>query len=179
MKPSRIFWLPLMAGLWTAPALADWTEIHMHQVGPDGVGAEMGMVEAVDSWFTSLATLVFDISGLAPGQYKVWLHDVPDCAAAEFDGLVLAGYAAGPVYDRDDGHGGSVRGHLGDLEVTSEGEVTRTISVRPPKVVDGVDKVTVTEMRGRALIIHRAASGPDTRVACGVIRLAEEEPARE
>ena len=110
MKPCRIFCLSLLVGLWTAPAFADWTEIRIHQVGPDGVGAEMGMVEAVDSWFTSLATLMFDISGLPPGAYKVWLHEVPACGAAAIDGIVLAGYAAGPVYDRDDGHDGSVRG---------------------------------------------------------------------
>jgi len=176
MRLFRIFCLWLLVNLWIAPVSADWTEIRIHQVGPDGIGVEMGMVEAVDSWFTSLATLVFDISGLAPGQYKVWLHDVPDCGAAAVDGVVLAAYAAGPVYDRDDGHEGLVRGHLGDLAVTPEGEVTRTISVRPPKVVDGVDKVTVTEMRGRALIIHRAGPGPDTRVACGIIASADEEP---
>ena len=98
MKQSRFFGLAALACLWVAPASADWTEIRVHQVSPNGVGAELGMVEAVDSWFTTLATLMFDISGLPPGKYKVWLHDVPDCGAAPIEGVVLAGHAAGPVY---------------------------------------------------------------------------------
>ena len=171
MKPTRIIGLSALLYAWAAPVSADWTEIPVHQVGPDGVGDKIGMVEAVDSWFTTLATLLFDISGLPAGQYRVWLHDVPDCGAAAIDGVVLAGHAAGPVYDGDGAIGGWVRGHLGDIEVTSEGEVTRTLSMKPPELVDGAEKLTVTEMRGRALVIHRAGGGPDTRVACGVIPL--------
>jgi Cu/Zn superoxide dismutase len=176
MKPLRIFGWSVVVWLWAAPASADWTEIRIHQVGPDGIGAEMGVVEAVDSWFTLLATLVFDISGLVPGEYRVWLHDVADCGAAAVDGVVLAGHAAGPVYDRADDNDGAVRGQLGDIVVTPDGEVTRTLSLRPPEMVDGVDKLTVTEMRGRALVIHRTGTGPDTRIACGVIPRAEDDP---
>lgn len=176
MKLGHLIIVPALAWCWVAPAHADWTEIRVHQVHSDGVGAEIGMVEAVDSWFTSLATLVFDISGLAPGEYRVWLHDVADCGAATVDGVVLAGHAAGPVYDRADDNDAAVRGQLGDIVVTPDGEVTRTLSIKPPEIVDGVDKLTVTEMRGRALMIHRSGAGPDTRIACGLIPLAEDDP---
>ena len=50
------------------------------------------------------------------------------------------------------------------------------LSIKPPEMIDGVEKVTVTEMRGRALVIHRAGPGPDTRVACGIVPLAEADP---
>ena len=175
MGPVRIFSCLVLMCLWAAPVSADWTEIRVYQVSPDGVGDEIGMVEAVDSWFTTLATLMFDISGLPPGDYRVWLHDAPDCGAATIDGVVLAGHAAGPVYDRDNGAGGWVRGHLGSIEITPDGEVTRTLSMKPPELVDGAEKLTVTEMRGRALVIHRAGAGPDTRVACGIIPITGPE----
>lgn len=178
MRTRRVLWAALLAMVWSMPAAADWTEVPMHRVGPDGVGDQMGMVEAIDSWFTTLATLMFDISGLPPGTYKVWLHDVPDCGSATVGGVVLAGHAAGPVYDRDDGLAEIVHGHLGDIEVTPAGEVTRTLSIKPPELIDSADKLTVTEMRGHALVIHRSGDGPDTRVACGVIPLAEDQPAQ-
>ena len=88
---------------------------------------------------------------------------------------MLAGHAAGPVYDRDDEKYGAVRGALGEIVVTPDGAVTRTLSIKPPELVDGVEKLTVTEMRGRALVIHKAGGGPDTRVACGIVPLAEDD----
>lgn len=178
MISTRIFGSFAFACLLAGPAVADWTEIRVHEVSAEGIGDEMGMVEAIDSWFTTLATLMFDISGLPPGTYKVWLHDVPDCGAAQVEGVVLAGHAAGPIYHGGEADAGYVRGHLGDIEVTPDGAVTRTLSIKPPALVDGADKLTVTEMRGRALVIHRAGTGPDTRVACGVVPLAEDDPSQ-
>ncbi len=177
MKRCSPCFVTVLMTLWCAPAFADWTEIRMNRIGPDGVGAEIGLVEAIDSWFTTLATLMFDISGLAPGTYKVWLHHVPDCGTATVEGILLAGHAAGPVYDRDDGIEGMVRGHLGEIEITPDGEVTRTLSIKPPALIDGAEKLTVTEMRGRALVIHRTGDGLDTRVACGVVPVAAEQTA--
>ena len=63
------------------------------------------------------------------------------------------------------------------FEVTPGGAVTRTLSLRPPQLVAGADKVTVREMRGHALVIHQADTGTDSRVACGIVPLAEDDPA--
>ena len=64
---------------------------------------------------------------------------------------------------------------LGEIEVTPDGEVTRTLSLKPPQLVAGADKVTVSEMRGHALVIHHANMAADSRIACGIVPLAEED----
>jgi len=165
MKRLRFIGISVLVYLSAAPVAADWTEVRIHRIGADGAGVELGVVELVDSWFTSLATLLFDISGLAPGTYAVRLHDSPNCDAAS------------PVYTGDGVDDGWVRGQLGEIEVTPGGAVTRTLSLRPPQLVAGADKVTVREMRGHALVIHQADTGTDSRVACGIVPLAEDDPA--
>ena len=163
MKRLRFIGISVLVYLSAAPVAADWTEVRIHRIDHDGVGDELGVVELVDSWFTSLATLLFDISGLAPGTYAVRLHDNPNCDAAS------------RVYTGDGVDDGWVRGQLGEIEVTPGGEVTRTLSLKPPQLVAGADKVTVSEMRGHALVIHRADTGTDSRVACGIVPLAEDD----
>ena len=165
MKRSWFIGISVLVYLSAAPVVADWTEVRIHRIDADGVGDELGVVELVDSWFTSLATLLFDISGLAPGTYAIRLHDNPNCDAA------------GPVYTGDGVDNGWVRGQLGEIAVTPAGEVTRTLSLKPPQLVAGADKVTVSEMRGHALVIHHANMAAESRIACGIVPRAEDDAA--
>lgn len=133
-----------------APARADWAAFEMR--APSGAVAA---VEAVDSWFTTLATLIFDAVALPPGAYAVALLAQADCERA----------GAGAVYRRDGDPADAPTGALGEIAVAADGTATRTLTVKPPRLDAGAEKLTVTEMRGHALVF-RTAGGV---AACGVV----------
>lgn len=153
-----------LAGLAAAPAAADWAEFEMTADDPP---RRVGAVEAVDSWFTTLATLVFEVEGLAPGTYPVALLEQADCAGA----------AAGRVYRRDSDPAEAPAGALGEFVVAADGAHTRTLTIKPPKLDAAAEKLTVTEMRGHALVLLAAAGAPPGVAACGAVPAAPpEEP---
>lgn len=139
-----------------APAQADWAAFEMR--APTG---PVAAVEAVDSWFTTLATLIFDAVALPPGAYAVTLLAQADCERA----------GAGGVYRRDGDPADAPTGALGEIAVAADGTATRTLTIKPPRLDAGAEKLTVTEMRGHALVF-RAADGV---AACGVIPAAPPE----
>lgn len=153
-----------LAGLAAAPAAADWAAFEMTAEGP-GAPRRVGAVEAVDSWFTTLATLVFEVEGLAPGTYPVALLEQADCAGA----------AAGRVYRRDSDPAEAPAGALGEFVVAADGAHTRTLTIKPPKLDAGAEKLTVTEMRGHALVFLAAAGAPPGVAACGAVPAAAPE----
>ncbi len=140
-----------------APAGADWLTFEMK-----GEARTIGTVEAVDSWFTTLATLLFEMDGLAPGTYAVVMLDQAGCAQA----------AAGQVYRRAGDAPTAPTGALGELVVAPDGTTTRTLSIKPDRLNDASEKLTVTEMRGHALVFRAVADASAPIVACGAIPIA-------
>ena len=149
------------------PAAADWLEIEMRAGGGDAA-APVGRIEAVDSWFTTLATLMFEVEGLPPGAYAVVMLEQEDCERA----------AEGRPYRRPGEPPDSVpAGAFGDFVVAPDGATTRTLSVKPEFLSHPDGRLTVTEMRGHALVFRGGAGaspGATTVAACGVIPLADE-----
>lgn len=157
-----------------APAHADEMAIEMHTVNTDGVGAAIGNVKATTTPWGVLLTP--RLSDLPPGLHGFHVHENPNCAPAEDEGEITAGYAAGGHYDpmetgRHEGPYG--KGHLGDL---------------PPVYVDGdgnamhpvlAPRLKMADLHGRALMVHAHGDnysdkpvelgGGGPRMACGVI----------
>lgn len=143
-----------------ATAAADSLELDMRAATPER--ETVARIEAVDSWFTTLATLLFEVDGLEPGAYSVVLLEQADCRDA----------AAGSIYRRPEDPLEAPTGALGEIAVTPDGGVTRTLSLKPPKLVAEAEKLTVTEMRGHALVF-RAGGASGAVAACGVMPVAD------
>ena len=161
MRPwrlARVLAVGAAAAVAASAARADWATFEMR--APSGAVAT---VEAVDSWFTTLATLVFDAVALPSGAYAVTLLEQADCERA----------GAGSVYRRDGDPAEAPIGALGEIVVAPDGTATRTLTVKPPRLDAGAEKLTVTEMRGHALVFRASASGI---AACGVIPALPAEP---
>lgn len=155
----------------SVPAAADWLEIEMNAGGD--AAAPVGRIEAVDSWFTTLATLMFEVEGLPPGAYEVVMLEQEHCEGA----------AEGRPYRRAGDPPDSVpAGAFGAFVVAPDGETTRTLSVKPEFLKHPDGRLTVTEMRGHALAFlgeagaaaGATAAGSTIVAACGVIPLADE-----
>ena len=157
--------LGLAFGLAAAPAAADWLQFEMRAQDAAGPGPAIGAVEAVDSWFTTLATLIFELEGLAPGDYAVVMLEQADCAGA----------AQGAVYRRETDAPAAPTGALGAYAVAADGTATRTLSIKPDRLNAAAEKLTVTEMRGHALAFRGAAGA---LAACGAIPEGQETPER-
>ena len=140
-----------LAGV-SVPAGADWLEIEMNAGGD---AAPVGRIEAVDSWFTTLATLMFEVDGLPPGAYAVVMLEQESCERA----------GDGRVYRRPGDPDSDPAGAFGDFVVAADGATTRTLSVKPEFLSRPDGRLTVTEMRGHALVFR----AEDAVAACGVI----------
>ena len=172
---GRLFLAVLLLGgasfMRAAPGHADSVHIPMRLTAEDGVGASVGTIEAVGSWFTTLATLLYDLSGLPPGEHGLTLHDNADCGPAGG----VPGMAAGAIYHPDGAPvwDGRKRGEFPSITVDADGTAKNSVGLKPPQFTDADLKVTVGELRGHALVINEETTG--RRIACGVIRFGDPE----
>ena len=172
---GRLFLAVLLLGgasfMRAAPGHADSVHIPMRLTAEDGVGASVGTIQAVDSWFTTLATLLYDLSGLPPGEHGLTLHDNADCRPAGG----VPGMAAGAIYHPEGAPvwDGRKRGEFPSITVDADGTAKNSVGLKPPQFTDADLKVTVGELRGHALVINEETTG--RRIACGVIRFGEPE----
>jgi Cu-Zn family superoxide dismutase len=158
-------------------AFAEEASAGMNLISDDGIGQPIGRVSVSDAGQGGQGVqLVFDLTDLAPGRHGFHLHENGECGPAERDGKMVAGGAAGSHYDPQSttSHKGPEgQGHLGDLpalEVSAEG-IAKGQTQAP--------RLKVSDMRGKALIIHEGGDtysdepkdgGGKERVACGVVR---------
>ena len=164
-RAVRMLAAGLCAGALAAPAGADWLAFDMKAAGREAPARTVAAVEAVDSWFTTLATLLFaDVEGLEPGVYAVAMLEQADCADA----------AVGEVYRRATDAAEAPTGALGELVVAPDRTATRTLSIKPDELNASAEKLTVTEMRGHALVFRTAAGSGIA--ACGVMPAGAAEP---
>lgn len=160
------------------PALAEEVDIDMHLISEAGIGDSIGTIHGYNS--ENGLVLRLELAGLPAGPHGFHLHENGDCGAAERDGQMVAGLAAGNHYDPDTtgSHlGPSGEGHKGDLPVlyvepeeAAQDAVVRRVTVAP--------RLAVADLHGRALVIHaggdnyrdepKPLGGGGARIACGV-----------
>ena len=142
---------------------ADSVYIDLERMDGENAGTPVGEIWAVDSWFLTLVTLNFKMSGVPDGEYDVLLYDSPNCSNP------------GDVYNP---FGDSPGLRIGDLltgMATENGTLTGIHGIKPPIMTADAHKLTVIEMRGHSLLL-RAQDTRDT-IACGIVREGEwEEP---
>jgi superoxide dismutase, Cu-Zn family len=153
-----------------AVAAADETTVVIHEVDTEGVGAAIGEITFVDTEYGLL--IVPNFSSAAPGLHGTHVHENPDCDAAESNGAMVPAGAAGGHYDPENTgqHLGPYgEGHLGDLpNIFVEADGTASVPVLAPRV-------TVADLKGRAIVLHAGADRYDNedmggaRMYCGVV----------
>ncbi len=166
--------LALMTALAGTTARADDTSITMNVVTEKGVGEAIGTIVASESPYGVVFTPT--LKGLPAGLHGFHMHVNPSCAAAEKDGNMVAGLAAGGHFDpaKTDKHGlpwGD--GHLGDLPplyVDMDGNATQPVLAPRLKMAD---------IKGHSFMIHAGGDnhadhpnpmgGGGARMACGVV----------
>ena len=167
--------LLMLVGLLAISATAYSAEIAIHAISEEGVGKQIGTIEASDSKWGLL--LKPNLSNLPPGVHGFHVHENANCAAAEKDGKMGAGLAAGSHFDTEKGrkHDGPYRnGHAGDLPVLIVGEDGRaTLPVLAPRL-------KVADLTGKSLMIHERGDNYDNqpdpmggsggRIACGAVK---------
>jgi len=166
------------AVLWSAAvAIAATAEVKvtMNVLGDSGIGASIGTVTISETPHGVVFTPA--LTGLAPGLHGFHVHEVASCNAAQKDGKMVAGLAAGGHYDpagsRHHGLPWGV-GHLGDLPalyVDEKGNANNAVLAPRLKLAD---------VKGRSLMVHAGGDnhadhpaplgGGGARVACGVIQ---------
>ena len=124
----------------------------------------VGLIHAVDSWFTTLATLGFQLNGFPPGLLDVKLHSESECDNP------------GPVYNLYEVESGYRIGDLMQVTVSEDGSLVGKHGVKPPLLTADTHKITVTEMRGHTLVF--VSHNNDDFGACGKVREGEFEPTR-
>lgn len=175
MKSMSLKMLCLSGALSAGIAQAAVT-VEMHAISADGVGEAVGTVTLEEQMDGVLLTPA--LKSLSPaGIHGFHVHQNPACEAAEKDGKLTAGLAAGGHFDPQSAgshHGPYAdNGHLGDLPPLYVGEDgSATTPVFAPRL-------KLADMQGRALMIHQggdnfsdqpaALGGGGARIACGVI----------
>ena len=150
--------------LLSTPAVADSVYVDMARIDDGHEGSQLGTIWAVDSWFLTLVTLNFRLSGVPHGSYQVRLHEMPDCKNP------------GEVYNP---FGDELGQRVGDLlaEMVPENGILGGIhGIKPPTLTADAHKLTVIEMRGHALLLFSGDN--DAALACGVVREGEWEDPR-
>lgn len=158
----------------TPSALAAEKLVKINLTSAPGRGGEIGTIKLEDSEYGLLITP--EVSRLSPGIHGFHVHTNPNCAAAQQEGKLVPGLAAGGHYDPNNTgiHLGPYKnGHLGDLPplfVEPTGQATTPI-LAPRLQVKNIEK--------RSLIIHAGGDnfadqplplgGGGARVACGII----------
>jgi Cu-Zn family superoxide dismutase len=167
--------LLMLVGLLAISAISYSAEVPVYAISDGGVGKQIGTIQTSDSKWGLL--LKPNLSDLPPGVHGFHVHEHPNCAAAEKEGKMGAGLAAGSHYDTEKGrkHDGPYgNGHLGDLPVLYVGSDGRaTIPVLAPRL-------KVADLTGKSLMIHAGGDNynnqPDPlgggggRIACGPVK---------
>ena len=143
-----------------------------------GVGDEIGSIELKDT--EDGLVVLANLNNLPAGQNGMHIHQKPTCEAGIEDGQRIPGLAAGGHY----GHDHMMMGMKMDMSDPMHAEHMKNMKPKgdlPPLETDknGIStarvvgsKLTLAELRGRSLMIHRGpdidgTSGP--KVACAVI----------
>lgn len=148
--------------------------VNMHTVTDAGVAESIGTLTLSHSRYGTVITP--NLAGLAPGLHGFHMHTNPSCEAAEKDGQMVPGLAAGGHYDpNNSGKHGTPwgNGHLGDLPVLfvdADGKADQPILA---------PRLTLKRMRGHSLMMHAGGDnhhdhpmslgGGGARMACGVV----------
>jgi superoxide dismutase, Cu-Zn family len=167
--------LLMLVGLLAIPAISFSAEVPIFAITDEGVGKQIGTIQASDSKWGLL--LKPNLSDLPPGAHGFHVHEHANCAAADKDGKMTAGHAAGSHFDTEKGrkHDGPYgNGHLGDLPilyVEPDGKATTPVLAPRLKVAD---------LSGKSLMIHKGGDNynnqPDPmgggagRIACGPVK---------
>ena len=106
--------------------------------------------------FTTLATLVFEVDGLPARRL---------CGGDAGAGRLRARRGRGASIAAPGDPDTDPAGAFGDFVVAADGATTRTLSVKPEFLSRPDGRLTVTEMRGHALVFRAG----DAVAACGVI----------
>lgn len=94
------------------------------------------------------------VSGVKPGVHGLHIHTTGKCEAPSFT-------SAGGHYQAPGHTGTPETGDLMNMTVLKDGTATGSYTT---------DAFNVTEIRGKAVILHDVADGPDAaRLACGII----------
>ena len=166
--------LSLVLSLLAGPALAGQA-VTINSLTAEGTGAVLGTITLENTAYGLLLTP--NLSGLPPGLHGFHVHQNASCAAAEKNGSLVPGLAAGGHFDPGDTgkHLGPYgAGHLGDLPpLYAEPTGAVTLPVLAPRL-------TLQEVHGHALMIHAggdnysdtpaALGGGGARFACGVVK---------
>ena len=166
LKYSRIIFFVLLLLPFTVAksVVADSVYIDVEVTKGPAKHTNIGLIHAVDSWFTTLATLGFELKDLPPGPLEVKLHTESECDNP------------GPVYNPYEVDSGYRIGDLMQVTVGADGSLVGQHGVKPPLLTADTHKITVTEMRGHTLVFvsHKNSDF----VACGKVREGEFEPTR-
>lgn len=167
----------LVAGI----AKADSVTVDMNAISAKGVGGSIGTVMIEDAPNGGVYLhLRIKPEALTPGPHGFHVHQNGSCDAADKDGKMVAGLAAGGHYDPDGAGkhmGPAGGGHKGDLPVIfSHVDDDGAVEIYETKY-DA--RLSVAELKGKSLMIHAggdnysdepaALGGGGARVACGVI----------
>jgi Cu-Zn family superoxide dismutase len=172
LVPLLLSGLLLMQLSVAASASSKKTTVDINSITEVGVGEKIGTV-VIEEKQKGLSIEV-DLTGILPGEHGFHLHEKGDCGASIKDGMLRAGLAAGGHYDPDKtkSHKGPMgNGHKGDLPFLTATDKGVNAVVTAPKL-------TLDDVRGRALVIHAGGDnytdhpengGGMGRVACGVV----------
>jgi superoxide dismutase, Cu-Zn family len=161
----------------TVSAQAQSMPVDVKAVSADGIGASLGTIALSDTPKGLLLSI--SLTGIVAGQHGLHLHEKGDCAPGPIQGAVAAAGAAGGHFDPDATgvHAGPTgEGHRGDLPVL---EITTVESGKPFAIELLAPRLTLADVKGRALIIHAGGDtytdtpaplgGGGARIACGVV----------
>jgi Cu-Zn family superoxide dismutase len=166
----------VFAGVSLTSSLAFSAEktVTIHAISEAGIGKSIGTITFSDS--NEGLVIKPNLSELSAGTHGFHIHEKPSCDAAEKDGKVVAGQAAGGHYDpnKSTKHEGPMgAGHKGDLpalEVTADNHAEKPLLAPNLKLAD---------ISGHAVIIHEGGDnysdtpkplgGGGGRVACGIM----------
>jgi Cu-Zn family superoxide dismutase len=165
---SFIMSMALSAGAYAAEVTVD-----MNKVTADGIGDKLGTTVISERSGGGLEFKV-DMTGISPGEHGFHLHTKGDCAPETKDGKPQAALAAGPHYDP-----ASTRHHKGPIGDGHKGDLPfLTATDQGINVVVSAPRLSMADVRGRALIVHEGGDnytdtpengGGKGRIACGVI----------
>ena len=148
----------------------------VNKIDETGVGAAVGKLKFSDS--KGGLKIMPALKGLPPGPHGFHVHANGNCGAAENNGKMTAGFAAGGHFDPASSgkHLGpeSTEGHKGDLPVLV---VDANGNAKTPVVAP---HLKVKDVKGHAIVIHSGgdnyadqpapAGGGGARIACAVVQ---------